>query len=250
MWLGILRILHGKERRHNVNPYSVLIVDDDSKLQELLKEYFQKENFQVYTAMSGPGALTEIEAHRPDIILLDLMLPGMDGYEVCRRIRETSAVPIIMLTARDTESDQLSGLEIGADDYVKKPFSTRELVARIRALLRRSYGSLSTTQSTILEIGGLSLDSVKHLVKRDGVAIELTPIEFSLLECFMKHPNQVFNRLQLMESSHGFAFDGYERTIDAHIKNLRRKIEPNSKIPRYILTIYGIGYKMGDGSHA
>lgn len=229
--------------------YSVLIVDDDDKLLSLLSDYFQKENFTVYTARSGSAALVKAAECQPDIILLDLMLPGMDGYEVCRRLREESAVPIIMLTARDTEADQLSGLEIGADDYVTKPFSNRELVARVRALLRRSYGSLAAANSQVLEIGGLSLDIPRHQLRRDGVEIELTPIEFSLLECFMRHPYQAFNRLQLMENSHGFAFDGYERTIDAHIRNLRRKIEPDPKTPRYILTIYGIGYKMGDGRH-
>lgn len=233
-----------------MNPYSVLIVDDDVKLQELLKDYLQKENFQVYTVGSGPAALSMAAECQPDIVLLDLMLPGMDGCEVCRRLRADSAVPIIMLTARDAEADRLNGLEIGADDYVTKPFSGRELVARIRALLRRSYGSLAAANSTVWEIGGLILDSTRHLVQRDGVPVELTPIEFSLLECFMKHPHQAFNRLQLMENSHGFAFDGYERTIDAHIRNLRRKIEPDPKSPRYILTIYGVGYKMGDGSHA
>jgi DNA-binding response OmpR family regulator len=155
-----------------------------------------------------------------------------------------------MLTALDAEADQLSGLEIGADDYITKPFSTRELVARVRALLRRAYGSLSTVHSSLLEIGDLSLDMAQHIVKCNGQIIDLTPIEFSLLESFMKHPHQAFNRLQLMENSHGFAFDGYERTIDAHIKNLRRKIEPDPKKPCYILTIYGIGYKMGDGVHA
>lgn len=233
-----------------MNSYSILIADDDNKLIELLSEYFAKENFQVYTAMSGPSALIEVTEHQPDIILLDIMLPGMDGYEVCRRIRENSSVPIIMLTALDAEADQLSGLEIGADDYITKPFSTRELVARVRALLRRAYGSLSTVHSSLLEIGDLSLDMAQHIVKRNGQIIDLTPIEFSLLESFMKHPHQAFNRLQLMENSHGFAFDGYERTIDAHIKNLRRKIEPDPKKPCYILTIYGIGYKMGDGVNA
>lgn len=245
-----LGIWHTKESWCAVKAYSVLIVDDDSKLQELLREYFQKENFEVYTASSGPDALREAAGRQPDIILLDLMLPGLDGYEVCRRLREKSAVPIIMLTARDGEADRLNGLDIGADDYVTKPFSNRELVARVRALLRRSYGSLSPAGASLLKVGGLTLDTAQHLVKLEGEIIELTPIEFSLLECFMKHPYQAFNRLQLMENSHGFAFDGYERTIDAHIRNLRRKIEPDPKSPRYILTIYGIGYKMGDGTHA
>lgn len=236
------------ERRYDVKPYSVLIVDDDSKLRTLLADYLKKEDFRVFAAVSGPEALTAFAEHNPDIVVLDLMLPGMDGYEVCRRIREKSAVPVIMLTARDAEYDRLNGLEIGADDYVTKPFSIRELTARVRALLRRSYGALSTPPITQFAVGDLVLDTAQHTVKRAGVFIDLTPIEFSLLECLIKTPNQVFNRLQLMENSHGFAFDGYERTIDAHIRNLRKKIEPNPKAPRYILTIYGVGYRMGDGS--
>lgn len=238
------------ERRYDVKPYSVLIVDDDSKLRALLTDYLKKEDFRVFAAVSGPEALTAFAEHNPDIVVLDLMLPGMDGYEVCRRIREKSAVPVIMLTARDAEYDRLNGLEIGADDYVTKPFSIRELAARVRALLRRSYGVLSAPPITQFAVGDLVLDTAQHTVKRAGVFIDLTPIEFSLLECLMKNPNQVFNRLQLMENSHGFAFDGYERTIDAHIRNLRKKIEPNPKMPRYILTIYGVGYRMGDGSDA
>ncbi len=238
------------ERRYDVKPYSVLIVDDDSKLRALLADYLKKEDFRVFAAVSGPEALTAFAEHNPDIVVLDLMLPGMDGYEVCRRIREKSAVPVIMLTARDAEYDRLNGLEIGADDYVTKPFSIRELAARVRALLRRSYGVLSAPPITQFAVGDLVLDTAQHTVKRAGVFIDLTPIEFSLLECLMKNPNQVFNRLQLMENSHGFAFDGYERTIDAHIRNLRKKIEPNPKMPRYILTIYGVGYRMGDGSDA
>lgn len=230
--------------------YSVLVVDDDSKLRGLLADYLKKEDFRVFTAASGPEALTAFAAHEPDILVLDLMLPGMDGYEVCRRIREKSAAPVIMLTARDAEYDRLNGLEIGADDYVTKPFSIRELTARIRALLRRSYGALSAPPATQLSVGDLVMDTARHTVNRGDVSIDLTPIEFGLLECLMKNPYQVFNRLQLMESSHGFAFDGYERTIDAHIRNLRKKIEPNPKTPRYILTIYGVGYKMGDGIHA
>lgn len=233
-----------------MKPYSVLIVDDDSKLRALLADYLKKEDFRVFAAVSGPEALTAFAEHNPDIVVLDLMLPGMDGYEVCRRIREKSAVPVIMLTARDAEYDRLNGLEIGADDYVTKPFSIRELAARVRALLRRSYGVLSAPPITQFAVGDLVLDTAQHTVKRAGVFIDLTPIEFSLLECLMKNPNQVFNRLQLMENSHGFAFDGYERTIDAHIRNLRKKIEPNPKMPRYILTIYGVGYRMGDGSDA
>ena len=183
------------------------------------------------------------------------MLPKIDGRDVCRTIRQESTVPIIMLTARDAEFDRLMGLELGADDYVTKPFSMRELVARVRALLRRTYGAYGkgkeSPAETVIRTGNLELDMDRHLLFRKEEnseawkPIELTPIEFSLLEVLMKSPGHVYNRLQLMENSHGFAFDGYERTIDAHIRNLRKKIEPDSKNPRYILTVYGIGYKFG-----
>ncbi len=224
--------------------YSVLIVDDDRKLLDILKTNFLKENFIVYTAVDGLDALSAVKAHSPSVIILDLMLPKLDGYEVCRRIRQNNNVPIIMLTARDDETDRLVGLGIGADDYVTKPFSMRELVARVRALLRRSYENIVAAPQ-ILHSNGLELDLSQHIAKRDDDIIELTPIEFNLLEIFMKNPKRVFNRLQLMENTHGFAFDGYERTIDGHIRNLRRKIEPNTKKPQYILTVYGIGYKFG-----
>ncbi len=224
--------------------YSVLIVDDDRKLLDILKTYFLKENFIVYTAVDGLDALSAVKEHSPSFIILDLMLPKLDGYEVCRRIRQNNNVPIIMLTARDDETDRLVGLGIGADDYVTKPFSMRELVARVRALLRRSYENIVAAPQ-ILHSNGLELDLSQHIAKRDDDIIELTPIEFNLLEIFMKNPKRVFNRLQLMENTHGFAFDGYERTIDGHIRNLRRKIEPNTKKPQYILTVYGIGYKFG-----
>lgn len=225
-------------------PYSVLVADDDANLRKMLQEYFQKENFIVYTARDGLEALTAVQQYKPSILLLDLMLPELDGWEVCRRLRRQSPVPIIMLTARDDEADRLVGLEIGADDYVTKPFSLRELAARVRALLRRSYGEILQSEE-VLRSGELELDIGQHILRRSGMSIELTPIEFSLLEMLMRSPKRVFNRLQLMENTHGFAFDGYERTMDAHIRNLRRKIEADSRKPEYILTVYGIGYKFG-----
>ncbi len=225
-------------------PYSVLVADDDANLRKMLQEYFQKENFIVYTARDGLEALTAVQQYKPSILLLDLMLPELDGWEVCRRLRRQSPVPIIMLTARDDEADRLVGLEIGADDYVTKPFSLRELAARVRALLRRSYGEILQAEE-VLRSGELELDIGQHILRRSGMSIELTPIEFSLLEMLMRSPKRVFNRLQLMENTHGFAFDGYERTMDAHIRNLRRKIEADSRKPEYILTVYGIGYKFG-----
>ena len=230
--------------------YSVLLVDDDSKLIELLQNYFKKEGFKTYTAADGGSALTIADNYKPDIIILDLMLPGIDGCEVCRRLRQKSGVPIIMLTAMGDESDRLIGLGIGADDYVTKPFSMRELVARVRALLRRTYENVLRQDAVnILTAPGLELDITRHTLRKRGQLIDLTPIEFSILETFMRCPSQVFNRLQLLENSHGFAFEGYERTIDGHIKNLRRKIENDPKSPRYILTVYGIGYKFGGRSN-
>ena len=235
--------------------YSVLLVDDDPKLLGLLENYFAKEGFTVLTARDGEEALRVFRKEQPQLLVLDLMLPKIDGRDVCRTIRQESTVPIIMLTARDAEFDRLMGLELGADDYVTKPFSMRELVARVRALLRRTYGAYGKqaepAPSAVIQVGSLKLDQDRHEVQRFDPEtdrwepIDLTPIEFSLLEVLMKSPGRVFNRLQLMENSHGFAFDGYERTIDAHIRNLRRKIEPDTKNPRYILTVYGIGYKFG-----
>ena len=233
--------------------YSVLLVDDDPKLLDLLANYFKTEQFTVFTARDGEEALRVFAREKPQLLVLDLMLPKIDGRDVCRTIRKESTVPIIMLTARDAEFDRLMGLELGADDYVTKPFSMRELVARVRALLRRTYGAYGPQKvaaETVLRAGNLELDLDRHLLRRreeggEWKSIELTPIEFSLLEFLMKSPGHVYNRLQLMENSHGFAFDGYERTIDAHIRNLRRKIEPDTKNPRYILTVYGIGYKFG-----
>ena len=240
----------------------ILLVDDDPKLLELVQNYLASEGFAIYTAKDGMEALEQFRNENPHLVVLDVMLPKLDGRDVCQQIRKTSTVPIIMLTARDAEFDRLMGLEIGADDYMTKPFSLRELAARIKALLRRTYGAYGQQAKqkpeTVIETGGLKLDLKQHVLwrqdgsgqdKKQWTEIQLTPIEFSLLEVFLKNPKQVFNRLQLMENTHGFAFEGYERTIDAHIRNLRKKIEPDAKHPRFILTVYGIGYKFG-GSHA
>lgn len=224
----------------------ILLVDDDEKLLDVLEPFLRNEGFATIRAQDGLEALT-LMMKQPDLVVLDIMMPHLDGKEICRRIRQISQVPIIMLTALDEEADKLESLDLGADDYMAKPFSMRELAARIRAVLRRTSGSLADTspQTQQIAAGGLVLDNLRHTVQLNGKMLELTPIEFTLLEVLMRHPGQVMNRLQLMEQSHGFAFDGYERTIDAHIRNLRRKIEQDTRKPMYILTVYGVGYRFG-----
>lgn len=221
--------------------YSVIIVDDDVKLVQLLKTYFDREGFITYTANDGLTALQVVKDKVPDIMILDLMLPGIDGWDVCRKIRRDNDMPIIMLTARDEESDRLVGLEIGADDYVTKPFSPKEVVARAKAVLRRTHKAL--VQNAPIVLGNLSIDLGRHEILHDGQLVDLTPTEFKMLEVLAAHPGIVFSRLQMVEQIQGYSFEGYERTIDAHVKNLRRKLEPNPKEPQYILTVYGIGYK-------
>ncbi len=224
----------------------IMLVDDDIKLLDVLEPFLRQQGFETIRARDGLEALALL-VKKPDLVVLDIMMPQVDGKEVCRRIRQISSVPVIMLTALDGEEDKLESLDLGADDYVAKPFSMRELTARIRAVLRRSPGGFAelAPEAGRLAAGSLVLDSLRHTVELEGEPVELTPIEFTLLEVLMKHPGQALNRLQLMEASHGFAFDGYERTIDAHIRNLRRKIEKDTRTPVYILTVYGVGYRFG-----
>jgi DNA-binding response OmpR family regulator len=227
--------------------FTVLIVDDDVKITKLLKSYFDKEGFVTYLAHEGTNVVQLVRDRHPDIIILDLMLPGMDGWEICRKIRKDSEVPILMLTARDEEADRLIGLEIGADDYVTKPFSPREVVARTKAILRRTQKAAIHTEP--IRVGALTIDLERHLVKKGTAVLDLTPTEFKILELLAGSINRVFTRLQIVERVQGYAFDGYERTVDAHMKNLRRKIEDNPKEPRYIQTVYGVGYRFGgDGA--
>ena len=228
--------------------YIVLIVDDDIKLVELLKTYFEKDGFDVLVAHDGKRALTMIQEAKPDIVVLDIMLPILDGWEVCRRVRRDSDIPIIMLTAREEETDRLVGLEIGADDYVTKPFSPREVVARVKVILRRVYKGV--VKPELLKMGKVVMDIERHEVKRNGQLLDLTPTEFKILELLASSPGRVFSRLQIVEQVQGYAFDGYERTIDAHVKNLRRKVEENPKEARYIQTVYGVGYKVVGDNHA
>ncbi len=225
---------------------SVFIVDDDVKITKLLKSYFDKEGFITYLAHQGSGAVQSIRDKNPDLVILDLMLPGMDGWELCRKLRKESEVPIIMLTARDEETDRVIGLEMGADDYVAKPFSPREVVARAKAILRRTQKA--AVKAEPIREGDLLVDVERHLVKKGNTVLDLTPTEFKILEQFVTNPGRVFTRLQIVERVQGYSFEGYERTVDAHMKNLRRKIEDNPKEPRYILTVYGVGYRFsGDG---
>lgn len=224
---------------------SVLIVDDDVKLLQLLKAYFDKEGFVTYTAGDGLDALQVVRTKKPDIMILDLMLPGLDGWEVCRKIRQDNDLPILMLTAREEESDRLVGLEIGADDYVTKPFSPKEVVARVKAILRRTRRAVVATRA--IQRGALTIDLERHEVVKGGQRIDLTPTEFKLLELLAQNEGKVFSRLQMVEQTQGYSYDGYERTIDAHIKNLRRKLEDDPKEPSNIVTVYGIGYKFVGG---
>ena len=220
---------------------TILVVDDEPKIIRLARDYLEKSGFTVLTSGDGQQALTMARQERPDLIVLDLMLPGLDGLDVCRAIRRESDVPIIMLTARAEEADQLIGLELGADDYITKPFSPRALVARVRALLRRAQGSL--LQEETLKAGDLELDLRRKQLNLNGKIIHLTRSEFLLLETLAKHPGQPLSREQLLESLHDVVYDGVDRSVDSHIKNLRRKIELDSTDPVYIQTVYGFGYK-------
>ena len=220
---------------------TILVVDDEPKIVQLARDYLEKSGFKVLTSGDGQQALAITRQEHPDLIVLDLMLPGMDGLDVCRAIRRESDVPIIMLTARAEETDQLIGLELGADDYITKPFSPRALVARVRALLRRTQGNL--LQQETIRIGDLELDLRRKQLSLKGEIIHLTRSEFLLLETLAKHPGQPLSREQLLEKLHGVVFDGVDRSVDSHIKNLRRKIEPDPADPIYIQTVYGFGYK-------
>ena len=220
---------------------TVLIIEDEPELVKVLRSYLEQAGFSVLTAQRGDTGLSLWEQKKPDLVLLDLNLPGMDGLDVARAIRRTSSTPVIMLTARVEEADQLVGLELGADDYITKPFSPRLVVARVRALLRRTEPSPEARQ--VIRLVDLEIDLDGHTVRRSDELVELTPTEFNLLVALVSQPGRAFTRLQLLDASQGTAYEGYERTIDAHIKNLRAKLEPDPKNPRYIETVFGIGYR-------
>jgi two-component system alkaline phosphatase synthesis response regulator PhoP len=223
---------------------TVLVVDDEQPIVQIAKDYLEHAGFAVMTAHDGAGALDLVRARRPDLVVLDLGLPRLDGIEVARQLRRESAIPIVMLTARVEESDRLLGLEIGADDYITKPFSPRELVARVKTVLRRVDSAQAA--GDVRQIDDLTIDVSRMKVTRGRTAIELTTTEFQLLAALARHPGRVFTRAQLLDAVRGDAVESFERAIDAHVKNIRRKIEPDTRNPRYILTVYGIGYKLAE----
>jgi len=220
---------------------SILIVEDEEQIVRVVRAYLEQAGYEVLVARNGPEGLMRVRQQRPDLVVLDLMLPGMDGLDVCRAIRRESSTPIIMLTARAEETDKLIGLEIGADDYMTKPFSPRELVARVRAVLRRVGGD--EPAETLIRAANVEIDLQAHTVLVQGQQVDLTPTEFDLLVAMARHPGRVLSRAQLLDATLGEVYEGYERTIDVHIKNLRRKIEPDPRAPRYIQTVYGVGYR-------
>jgi len=228
---------------------TVLIIEDEPELVKVLRDYLEKAGFTVLTAYRGDTGLSIWDHKRPDLVILDLNLPGMDGLDVAREMRRRRGAeadtPILMLTARVEETDQLIGLELGADDYVTKPFSPRLVVAKVRALLRRA--GLEPQAPQVLRVANLEIDLEAHTVTRASQLVDLTPTEFNLLATLAAHPGRVFSRLQLLEAGQGTAYEGYERTIDAHIKNLRSKIEPDPREPRYIETVFGVGYRFARG---
>jgi DNA-binding response OmpR family regulator len=219
----------------------ILIVEDEPEIVEILVSYLKQDGFLASSTASGEEALAKLKNESFDLVLLDIMLPDLNGLEVCREIRKTSSIPVVMLTARDNEADKIVGLELGADDYITKPFSPREVVARVKAVLRRTQTALS---EKIIQVGDLSIDPLRYEVKVKGQQVELTSTEFRILEVLARNQGQVFTRLQLIDQVQGYSFEGYERTVDAHIKNIRHKIESDPKQPRYIKTVYGVGYKL------
>ena len=223
---------------------TVLIVEDELKITRLVRDYLEQAGFAVLEAADGEAALSLARSQRPDMIVLDLGLPGIDGLDVTRRLRETSSVPIIMVTARTEETDRIVGLELGADDYLTKPFSPKELVARIRAVLRRADATMGGGE--MVRAGPMTIDIPKRRVTIGDGDVSLTATEFDVLLALARHPGRIYTRAQLLDLVHGVSFQSYERSIDAHIKNIRRKIEPDPSRPVYVLTVYGVGYKFAD----
>ena len=222
----------------------ILVVEDEMQIARTLRDYLEVAGFEVTAVGDGESALASARGWRPDLVVLDLGLPGMDGLDVARELRRASTIPIVMLTARGEESDRIVGLELGGDDYLVKPFSPKELVARVRAVLRRTSGA--GTGAEVLRAADVEVDLTKMRVRVGDRPIDLTPTEFQLLSTLVREPGRVFTRGQLLDALHGVTIDSYERAIDAHVKNVRRKIEPEVGRPRYLLTVHGVGYRFAD----
>jgi two-component system alkaline phosphatase synthesis response regulator PhoP len=222
----------------------ILVVEDEMQIARTLRDYLEVAGFEVTAVGDGESALASARGWRPDLIVLDLGLPGMDGLDVARELRRASTIPIVMLTARGEESDRIVGLELGGDDYLVKPFSPKELVARVRAVLRRTSGAGAGAE--VLRAADVEVDLTKMRVRVGDLPIDLTPTEFQLLATLVREPGRVFTRGQLLDALHGVTIDSYERAIDAHVKNVRRKIEPEVGRPRYLLTVHGVGYRFAD----
>jgi DNA-binding response OmpR family regulator len=223
----------------------IVVVDDDPSVQEVVRAYLEKDGYLVYVAGTAGEELALAERVKPGLIVLDLMLPDRTGEDVCRDIRARSDVPILMLTAKASEDERVTGLAIGADDYLTKPFSPRELVARVRAILRRTQGGDQPLVELLsFDDGALEIDTVQHEVRRGGEPVELTPNEYKLLQTLARYPGRAYSRFELVNHVQGYEYEGYERTIDAHVKNLRKKIEPDPKQPRYVETVFGVGYRL------
>jgi len=225
----------------------VVVVDDDASVQEVTRAYLERDGYLVYVAGTAAEGLAVAERVKPGLVVLDLMLPDRSGEDVCREIRERSDVPILMLTAKASEDERVAGLALGADDYLTKPFSPRELVARVRAILRRTQIETPLVELLSFDDGALEIDTVQHEVRRDGEPVELTPNEYKLLQTLARYPGRVYSRFELINHVQGYEYEGYERTIDAHVKNLRKKIEPDPKHPRYVETVFGAGYRLRKG---
>jgi DNA-binding response OmpR family regulator len=223
----------------------ILVVEDETRIAQLVRDYLEHAGFEAIVAGDGEAALADARRARPDLVVLDLGLPGRDGLDVARSLRRTSSVPIVMLTARGDETDRVVGLELGADDYVVKPFSPRELVARVRAVLRRAETARAGVPE-VLRVADVEVDVARMRVRVAGRPVELTATEFQLLVALMREPGRVFTRGQLLDAVHGVAFESYERAVDAHVKNIRRKLEPTPGRPRYLLTVHGVGYRFAD----
>jgi len=223
---------------------TILVIEDEPKIAQVARDYLEHAGMRVVTAADGRSGLRAVQQEKPDLVVLDLRLPDVDGLDVARILRQGSAVPIVMLTARSEETDKLVGLELGADDYMTKPFSPKELVARVRTILRRT--AAAAPRDGIVRVGDLVVDGPRMRVTAGGRELDLTATEFQLLSTFARAPGRVFTRAQLLDAVHGVAFEAYERAIDAHVKNIRHKLEPDPRRPRYLLTVYGVGYKLAE----